>query len=175
MDRRGILLGSAGLGTLLFGLPLRPAPAQQATAPRRLSGSEYLAAALMGGTLAKQTSQLALERAQHPKVKQFAGFEVAEQTVLAQVLTDTENPPPVPLDANHAAALRTLQEQQAGPAFDRAYVLSQIQQHQALLLVQQGYLESFNRRTDTQHIAMLARVSIQQHLVMLQEIQAMLT
>ncbi len=39
---------------------------------------------------------------------------------------------------------------------------------------QQGYLDSFNRSTDTQHIAVLARMSIQQHLVMLQEIQAML-
>jgi putative membrane protein len=85
------------------------------------------------------------------------------------------NPPPVPLDANHAAVLQTLRAQQAGPAFDRAYVLSQIQQHQALLLIQQGYLESFNRRTDTQHIALLAHTSIQQHLVMLQDIQAMLT
>ncbi len=174
MDRRAILLGSAGLAVLSLDLPPRPAPAQPAAAPRRLSGSEYLAASLMGGTLAKQTSQLALERAQNPRVRQFAGFEVAEQTALAQVLTDTENPPPAPLDATHAAALRTLQEQQAGPAFDRAYVLSQLQQHQALLLVQQGYLESFNRRTDTQHIAVLARMSIQQHLIMLQEIQAML-
>jgi putative membrane protein len=173
MVRRGILIGSAGLGTLLLGLPSRPAPAQQSNAPR-LSGTEYVAATLMGGTLAKQTSELALERGQHPKVRQFAGFEIAEQSTLAQVLTDTVNPPPVPLDASHAAVLQTLRAQQAGPAFDRAYVLSQVQQHQALLLIQQGYLESFNRRTDTQHIALLAHTSIQQHLVMLQEIQAML-
>lgn len=172
MDRRGILLGSAGLGVLSMGLPARLALAQQATVPR-VSGTEYLAATLMGGTLAKQTSQLALERAQNAKVRQFAGFEIAEQTALAQVLTDTENPPPVPLDADHAAALRTLQAQ-AGPAFDRAYILSQVQQHQALLLTQQGYLENPSRSTDTQHIAVLARMSIQQHLVMLQEIQATL-
>ena len=107
MNRRGILLGSAGLGALSLGLPPRPAPAQQATAPRRLSGAEHLAATLMGGTLAKQTSQLALERAQNPRVRQFAGFEIAEQTALAQELTDTENPPPAPLDANHAAVLQT--------------------------------------------------------------------
>ena len=107
MNRRGILLGSAGLGALSLGVSPRPASAQQATV-QRLSGAEYLAATLMGGTLAKQTSQLALERAQNPRVRQFAGFEIAEQTALAQVLTDTENPPPVPLDADHAAVLRTL-------------------------------------------------------------------
>jgi len=171
MDRRSILLGSAGVAVVALspGLVL----AQVRTVPP-VSGTEYLATTLMGGTLAKQTSQLALERAQHPKVKQFAGFEIAEQTALAQVLTDTENPPPVPLDANHSGVLRTLQAQ-SGPGFDRAYILSQITQHNALLLTQQGYLENTNRSTDTQRIAVLARMSIQQHLVMLQEIQQMLT
>jgi putative membrane protein len=171
MDRRGILLGSAGLATLT--LAPRLVLAQVRTVPP-VSSSEYLAKTLMGGTLAKQTSQLAEQRAVNPKVKQFAGFEIAEQTALAQVLTDTENPPPVPLDADHAAVLQTLQSQ-TGAAFDRAYILSQIQQHQALLQLQQGYLENTNRSTDTQHIAVLARMSIQQHLVMLQEIQQMLT
>lgn len=170
MDRRGILLGSAGLATL--SLAPRLVLAQVRTVPP-VSGSEYLAKTLMGGTLAKQTSQLAEQRAQNPKVKQFAGFEIAEQTALAQVLTDTENPPPVPLDADHAAVLKTLQAQ-SGAAFDRAYILGQIQQHQALHQIQQGYLENTNRSTDTQHIAVLARMSIQQHLVMLQEIQQML-
>ena len=170
MDRRGILLGPAGLATLA--LSPRLAFAQVRTVPS-VSGSEYLAKTLMGGTLARQTSQLAEQRAVNPKVKQFAGFEIAEQTALAQVLTDTENPPPVPLDADHAAVLQTLQGQ-SGAAFDRAYILSQIQQHQALRQVQQGYLENTNRSTDTQHIAVLARMSIQQHLVMLEEIQHML-
>lgn len=173
MDRRGILLGSAGLAALSLGLSPRLALAQGGTS-HWLSGTEYTAKTLMGGTLAKQTSQLALERAQHPKVKQFAGFEIAEQTALAQVLTNTDNPPPVPLDADHAAVLQTLQAAQPGPAFDRAYILAQLQVHQALLQYQQGYLDNTNRSTDTQHIAVLARVSIQQHLVMLQEIQQML-
>jgi putative membrane protein len=171
MDRRGILLGSAGVAA--FALSPGMVLAQVRTVPT-VSGSEYQAKTLMGGTLAKQTSQLALERATSQKVKQFAGFEIAEQTALAQVLTDAENPPPVPLDAAHAAALSTLQAQ-SGPAFDRAYILGQIQQHNALLLIQQGYLENTNRSTGTQHIAVLARMSIQQHLAMLQEIQQMLT
>jgi putative membrane protein len=171
MNRRGILLGSAGVAALALspGLVL----AQVRTVPT-VSGTEYLAKTLMGGTLAKQTSQLALERATNPRVKQFAGFEIAEQTALAQVLTDTENPPPVPLDADHMAELRTLQAQ-SGSAFDRAYILGQMTQHQALLLTQQGYLENTNRSTDTQHIAVLARMSVQQHLVMLREIQQLLT
>jgi putative membrane protein len=170
MDRRGILLGSAGLAALALSPRLVLA---QGSTPRRLSGSEHLAMTLMGGTLAKQTSQLAEQRAQNPKVRQFAGFEIAEQTALAQVLTDSENPPPVPLDAEHAAVLQALQGQ-SGPAFDRAYVQGQIQGHHELLMVQQGYLDSTDRRVDMQHIAVLARMSIQQHLVMLTELQQML-
>ena len=171
MDRRGILLGSAGLAALSFSLSPRLALAQGTS--RWLSGTEHLAMTLMAGTLAKQTSQIALERAQNPRVKQFAGFEIAEQTAVAQVLTNTDNPPPVPLDAEHGAVLKTLQAQ-TGPAFDRAYILGQITGHRELLQIQQGYLDNTNRSTDTQHIAVLARMSIQQHLVMLQEIQQML-
>jgi predicted outer membrane protein len=171
MDRRGILLGAAGLAALAFSLSPRLALAQGAAA--WLSGSEYTTKTLMGGTLAKQISQLALQRAQNARVQQFAGFEIAEQTALAQVLTDTDNPPPVPLDADHAAVLQTLQGL-SGPTFDRAFVLGQIQVHQALLMAQQGYLDNTNRTTATQHIAVLARMSIQQHLVMLQEIQQQL-
>jgi len=158
MDRRGILLGSAGLAALSFSLSPHFALAQGTS--RWLSGTEHMAMTLMGGTLAKQTSQI-------------AGFEIAEQTAIAQVLTNTDNPPPVPLDAEHAAVLKTL-EAQSGAAFDRAYILGQITGHQELLQVQQGYLDNTNRSTDTQHIAVLARMSIQQHLVMLQEIQQML-
>lgn len=167
MDRRGILLGSAGLAALSFSLSPRLALAQ--AVPRTLGGGEYETMTLMGGSLAKQTSQLAEQRAQNPKVRQFAGFETAEQTALAQVLTDTENPPLAPLDAEHASVLQALQAH-SGPAFDRAYILGQIQGHQELLAVQQAYLDNTNRRPDMQHIAVLARMSIQQHLVMLQEI-----
>ena len=171
MDRRGMLLGTAGLAALSFGLSPRLALAQGTA--RWLSGSEHRTMTLMAGTLARQSSQLALERAQHPRVKQFASFEIAEQTAVAQVLTDTDNPPPVALDAEHAAVLATLRAQ-AGPAFDRAYILSQLAGHQELLAIQQGYLDNTNRSTDVQHIAVLARVSIQQHLTMLQEIQLLL-
>jgi putative membrane protein len=173
VDRRNMLLGSAGIGLAAFSLtlPLRAALAQTS---HWLSGSEHLAQTLMGGTLAKQASELALQRSQFPQVRQFAQFEIAEQTVLAQVLTDVANPPPVTLDAQHAAVLQTLQAQ-TGPAFDRAYVLSQIQGHQELLQVQQGYLDNTARTTDRQHIAALARMTIQQHLAMLADLQRVAT
>lgn len=168
LNRRIALLGLAA------GAALTPVALVPTASARTFSPSEHTAMTLMGGTLAKQTSELAQERARHAAVKQFATFEIAEQTAIAQVLTDLPNPPPAPLDADHAAVLKTLQDTPAGPAFDRAYVQAQIQGHEELLMIQQGYLDDTNRRTDGQHIAVLARVSIQQHLSMLRELQRLL-
>jgi len=177
MNRRHAILGLAAAGAAV---PLLRGTAIAQTAPlvtpgtvRTLSATEHTAMTLMGGTLAKQTSQMALERSENLKVKQFATFEIAEQTALAQVMTNTANPPPVPLDAEHQAVLTSLQSL-SGTAFDRAYVQGQIVGHKELLLVQQGYLDNTNRSTDGQHIAVLARMSIQQHITMLEELNMML-
>lgn len=176
LNRRPAMLGLAAGGALAPVAFVPPASAQPASAQtaRTFFPTKHTAMTLMGGTLAKQTSKLALERARHAAVRQFVTFEIAEQTAVAQVLTDVSNPPPVPLDADHAAVLKTLQATPACPAFDRAYVQAQIQGHEKLLMVQQGYLDDTNRRTDGQHIAVLARVSIQQHLSIRRELQRLL-
>ena len=129
---------------------------------------------LMAGTLAKQTSEIALQKAVDPRVKEFAGFEDAEQTTIAQVLTNTPNPPPVPLDARHAAVLSQLQTV-SGPAFDQAYVQGQLAGHQELFGIQNAFLQGQPAmNTDSAHIAMLARTTIQMHLTMLRDIEATL-
>jgi len=136
-----------------------------------LNLEQYRKATLMVGSLAKQTSELALQQAAHPAVKQFAGFENAEQTTLAQVLTNTQNPPPAPLDANEAAMLRQL-EAASGPSFDQAYVQGQIMGHQQLLGIQEAFLQGQpSMATDAVHVAMLARTVIQMHLTMLQTLE----
>jgi putative membrane protein len=177
MNRRHAILGLAAAGAAM---PLLRGTALAQTAPlvapgsvRTLSEGEHRTMTLMGGTLAKQTSQLALERSQNLKVKQFATFEIAEQTAVAQVLTNTGNPPPVTLDAEHQAMLTSLQSL-TGAGFDRAYVQNQLAGHKELLAVQQGYLDNTNRSADGQHIAVLARMSIQQHITMLEELGLML-
>jgi predicted outer membrane protein len=175
MIRRHILFGLTAIGAAG---PLLPAMAQtqpssiQPGTVQPLSAAEHLAMTLMAGTLSKQTSQLALTRAQNREVQQFGGFEASEQTVFAQVLTRTDTPPPVPLDAEHAAILASLQSL-SGPAFDRAYVQSQILGHQELLRIQQGYLENSSRTPEMQSVAVLARWSILQHQAMLRDLQRM--
>ncbi len=68
----------------------------------------------MVGAASEQTSQLALTRAMHPKVKKFAQFEINEQTAVAQVLAGALNPPPAPLDPARQAMLTRLEGAPAG-------------------------------------------------------------
>jgi hypothetical protein len=54
--------------------------------------AEHLEQTLAGGMVALQTSEIALQKAQNPKVKQFAQFERDEQTTLAEVLRSWQEP-----------------------------------------------------------------------------------
>lgn len=171
MDRRNALLTLSGiLATSAFiATPARQTFAQtNRTTP--LGPVQYKARTLSVGSFAKQSSELALSKATHPKIKQFAQFEVAEQTTIAQVLTNENNPPPAPLDSQHAALMHQLQEQSA-KAFDVAYLQDQIAGHRELLNIQQDFLSGTPPDRDQEHIAMMARTVIQMHLVMLTDLQ----
>jgi putative membrane protein len=140
--------------------------------PRDLG--QYKTQTLMVGSLALQSSQLATQRAALAKVKEFAGFETAEQLTMAQVLTDEPKPPMAELDSSHAAQLHTLSSAEQGHAFDVQYVALQLQAHHELLDIQNGFLQAQpSMSSDVVHIAMLARTTIQMHLVLLEELQRM--
>jgi putative membrane protein len=179
MDRRNAIMAFSGVlaSSALMAIPRRPALAQtpaelgQAT---RITSLQYRAQTLQVGTFSKQTSELATTQAVHPRVRQFAVFEVDEQTAMAQVLTDVNNPRPVPLDAQHAALLQQLQSQ-SGKTFDLAYIQGQIVGHQQLLNIQQAFLNGTLTGNDDEHIAVLARVVIQMHLTMLQDLHTEIT
>ena len=176
MNRRYALQTISGVlaSAAMLAVPGESALAQMTPVTgAKLSMVQYKKFTLLGGTFAKETSQVALTRATNPKVKEFAQFEVDEQTVIAQVLTNLSNPPPAPLDPGHASKLTDLQSQ-SGKAFDVAYVQGQIAGHQELLSIQQGYLAAMPSDLDTMHAAMLARVTIMMHLTMLSDIQTML-
>ena len=179
MDRRNAIMAFSGIlaSSALIAMPRRRgicADPSGVRASDKITPLQYKTQTLQVGTFSKETSQLAVAQAIHPKVKQFAQFEVNEQTAMAQVLTDVNNPPPVPLDAQHAALLQQLQSQ-SGKGFDIAYIQGQIVGHQQLLNIQQTFLNSILTGNDDEHIAVLARVVIQMHLTMLQDLQAEIT
>jgi putative membrane protein len=163
MTFSGILASSA-----LIAAPRRPALA--ADSSDRLTMTQYKAQTLAAGNYSKQISQLALTDANHPRVKEFAEFEVAEQTTVAQVLTDASNPPPLPLDTQQAEVLGQLQAQ-SGKEFDAAYVQAQLTGHRRLLNIQQAFLNGAMAGQEYEPIAVMARMVIQMHLTMLQDLQ----
>jgi putative membrane protein len=179
MDRRNAIMAFSGIlaSSALIAMPRHwvfaqtPAESGQAT---KITPLQYKTQTLQVGTFSKETSQLAVAQAIHPRVRQFAQFEVNEQTAMAQVLTDVNNPPPVPLDVQHAALLQQLQSQ-SGKLFDIAYIQGQIVGHQQLLNIQQAFLNAILTGNDDEHIAVLARVVIQMHLTMLQDLQTEIT
>lgn len=180
MNRRNLVAGLSGAA--LLPLAVRAARAQPPTpnAPLTAIGAdEYKSKTLMAGTLAKQTSELALQKASNPKVKQFANLEVMEQTAMAQVLTMQASPPPVQLDEKHAAVLKELQGA-SGAEFDKAYVKAQIEGHSELLTIQDAYTIGRGQDTaamlanDTARIATLTKAAIQTHLTMLKDLNDVL-
>ena len=179
MDRRNAIMAFSGIlaSSALVAMPGRPAFAQTPAASgqaKLITPLQYRTQTLQIGTFSKEASQLATVQATHPKVRQFAQFEVNEQTAMAQVLTDVNNPPPVPLDEQHTALLQQLQSL-SGKTFDAAYIQGQLVGHQQLLNIQQTFLNSILTGNDDEHIAVLVRVVIQMHLAMLQELQMEIT
>jgi putative membrane protein len=216
MHRRLVLTGFAAAAmTPAFAQTQQPAPITATPQPAggqsgAASGGTYASAGQMGqaeaqhlqqtlatGTVALQTSEIALQKAQNPRVKQFAQFERDEQTTIAEVLRSLQEPnatasagtagaaasaaassgdaraaataPEIPADK--AKMMEELQQAKAGAEFDRLYIQGQVQGHQELLQIQERYLQANTRNREQTNIAKLARGHIKEHIAMLQEIQ----
>jgi putative membrane protein len=167
LDRRTALLGLAGgLATLLApGAALAQFGAGMGVG----SAAQFRTMALMGGEFALQTSQLALQRARNPLVREFAQLESNEQVAYAGSLGAT--PGGVPLRPDQAQLLQQLSQTPPGSRFDRLYVRGQIIGHQELLALNSSYVQSGGSDTLGRAVANLAVPSIQTHLAILSRLQ----
>ena len=181
MDRRLALTGLAALVAT-------PALAQNASAPMPMGEAETTHAkrTMTLGAMSLATSRIAHGMATDDDVKEFAGFEIAEQDTIADILKGMMEPTPPPavgqvkastdaevaahLDAKGKAMVDKLREAKAGPAFDREYVTGQIEGHRGLLDAQEDYLKVGKNR-DHLNIAKLARGQIKEHLALLADIE----
>jgi predicted outer membrane protein len=147
---------------------------------------QYIQQVLAVSTVSLQQANFALSKAQDPRVKQFAEFEIGEQNTLQDILHSFADPAATAsttrgaqqaaatapeLPPQDAAAMEKLSKAQGGPAFDRDFVAMQIEGHQKLLSLQEQYLKTGSGNRETVNVAKLARGQIQQHLAMLQMIQ----
>ena len=176
IERRVALVTLAALATY-------PAIAQTQQSGMNSPESEYMKKTLATGSLSLLTSQLALQKASHPQVKEFAQFEVAEQETMADVLnslksgqatgqmkTPSEAQVKQNLTSEAAQQLQKLQSAGAGAAFDAEYVQGQTEGHRLLLATQEEYLRA-GKDAGALNVAKLARTQIKEHLKLLADIE----
>jgi putative membrane protein len=175
LDRRAMFLAAAAAATA------GPAFAQTKPAPNTASGTGQLSLSEAEQTHANQTAMLggaslqmaniALQKARHPRLKEFAKFEHDEQTTVAEVLKSMDpnlQPPPPPQDV--AATIDRLQHMSPGLAFDREFVSAQIQGHEKLRGVQQDYLKA-GKDLPTINVSKLTLGMINEHLALLSDLR----
>ncbi|HZH53782.1 MAG TPA: DUF4142 domain-containing protein [Microvirga sp.] len=147
---------------------------------------QYVQQVLAVSTVSLQQANFALSKAQDPRVKQFAEFEIGEQNNLQDIMHSFADPSATAsttrgaqqaaatapeLPPQEAAAMEKLSKAQAGPAFDRDFVAMQIDGHQKLLSIQEQYLKGNPGNREMTNLAKLARGQIREHLAMLQAMQ----
>jgi putative membrane protein len=166
-----------------------PAPAMKIGAPMSMSDAQkkHVMDTMAAGSLSLALSRIALTKVKHPMLKQFAGFEVAEQETIANILKQMQMPGGIPsgavipptetevvsnLDATGKTMVERMQAMKAGPAFDRDYVKAQIDGHKLLLDIQEAYLKTPDNADET-HVALLAKGMIKEHLALLGDLEKM--
>jgi putative membrane protein len=165
MDRRHLLAGLAGIAVSASALaqnttqPQFPVPQRGGAYAGQIGPAEqdWMLLTMMVGSVAFQTSEIALRKAQNKGVKQFAQFERDEQTTIAEVLPIAEllvimepagttwpqgaATPPQPdqkhvamqkLQQANGAMIEKLQQLMAGESFDKhAAMIEKLQQARA--------------------------------------------
>jgi putative membrane protein len=203
MDRRIVLAGLAAAITApalaqTSGSPSTRQPGAAAGSTGGASGAsrmggqpmtqtdmQHMQQTMQLGMVALETSRIAQQTAQNADLKQFATFEVQEQTTLSEVLHSMMEPaatsttgaasatsaPAMQMDAQSREMIQRLQNTQAGEAFDRQYLQGQMEGHSGLLQVQTQYLQSNPQNREHVNVAKMARGMITEHIALLEQIQ----
>ena len=191
MDRRHLLAGIAGVSfaSAAFAQTAQPQSSTQAGGSAPVSGAQALGQAeqrwlqqtMMVGSVALQTSEIALQKAEDEEVKHFAKFEADEQKGLAEVLRSMLEPAGTASpqggagaaqpDQKHAAMIQKLQQAKAGDVFDKEYVKGQLDGHRELLQIQESFLQARPQSREAMNVAKLAAGRIREHIEMLEDLQ----
>jgi predicted outer membrane protein len=181
--RRNFLTNSVkGTVALSLGLPALATMLQSFTFSEDESGlwlqdgkpvaneAQFRAQLAMPVQMSMMSSQLAVAQASNQYAKQFAEFELNETKAMMSVMKDMGSPAPS-MDAKSQAMLDKLKAT-TGPAFDKAYITAQVQTHEQLRAMTEGYLRNpAPAKTNTmemhvRHIATLALPTIKEHIAL---------
>ena len=199
MDRRALL---GGLAAALIVAPalaqtsgssstMQPGssgsmPMNQAGGKMSQADMQHMQQTMQLGMVALESSRIAMNKVRNDDLKQFANFEVQEQTTLSEVLRSMMDPgataatgsassqsgqSAMQMDASARDMMQKMQNQQAGAEFDKMYLEAQLQGHRDLLQVQERYLQSNPQNREHVNVAKMARGHIREHIAMLEEMQ----
>jgi putative membrane protein len=142
------------------------------------------------GMVALETSRIATEKARHVDLKRFAGFEVAEQETVSDVMHSMMEPAATSSTGAGSSASSsgksggmTMQmrpqdremidrlRRASGEAFDREYHQAQLQGHRDLLQVQDRYLKGNPQNRDYSNAVKLIRNHVGEHVQVLEHMR----
>ena len=186
-NRRSILAGFAVVAALpaaaiaqqqsaARGEELPPSPIWPPVSPR--TAKEFSMGVIGPAELSRVTSQLGVERGTNAHVKQFAGFELTEAIAVTTVLKELGTPVPE-MNQKAQATLDKIKNASKGSAFDRAYIMFQVENHEFLRALAETYLSSAPSTSDTmemqgRHLATLALATFKEHVILTTEIWSLL-
>ncbi len=187
MDRRTMFLAAAAAAAAAGPAfaQTQPAPATppqaapnspntpSSTRPSPLGQAEQTHAsqtAMLGGA-SLQMANIALQKARHPRLREFAKFEHDEQTIVAEVLKSMDpNLQPAQPPQDVTATIDRLRNMSPGLAFDREFVEAQIKGHEKLRGVQEDYLKT-GKDLPTINVTKLTLGMINEHLALLSDLR----
>lgn len=157
-----------------------PPPAPMAAMPAMPMVSEadstFAMAAANSDMTEIQSSQIALQKARRPAVRQFAQMMIDEHTRSTQRLMTIAQGKnivlPTALDAQHQQMVDQLNPVPAGPRFDREYLRMQVMSHQQTLATMQQYAANGTDPELKQFASDMVPV-VQNHLQMAQRLGGM--
>ena len=182
MNRR-LLLASIATVSATRGVAQSMSP--PAPAPSETTGADqkHIRDTTAYGSLSLLLSRAAKSKVTHPLLKQFVGFEIAEQETVADVLKALKNnatpkgtiQPPTDaelmqnLDDAGKSSIEKMRKEPAGAQYDRDYIRYQVEGHRKLLDIQEVYLKAPDNLDQTS-VAKLARGMIKEHLALLADL-----
>jgi putative membrane protein len=179
-----LLLSTAAAAQTPAPTPTAPPPTSTATVPEATSSSpmsagttakvsaadrKFVEKAASGGMAEVQAAQLAQQKSQDPKVKDFAQQMITDHTAANQQLTTIAQQKgltiPASLDAKDQKEIDKLQSL-SGTKFDRVYMKSQARDHEAMLKLLQREASS-GKDPDLKSFADQTAPTVQKHIDMI--------
>jgi putative membrane protein len=179
-----LLLSTAAAAQTPAPTPTAPPPTSTATVPEATPSSpmsagtaakvsaadrKFVEKAASGGMAEVQAAQLAQQKSQDPKVKDFAQQMITDHTAANQQLTTIAQQKgltiPASLDAKDQKEIDKLQSL-SGTKFDRVYMKSQARDHEAMLKLLQREASS-GKDPDLKSFADQTAPTVQKHIDMI--------